>query len=82
MNAYEQMRNTFLAELSRAIPAAGRETLEAACGALDRAVARYDITTKETALAVETDPIPGIVKTYIVVKRRRDCRPGRCRTTA
>lgn len=69
MNAYEQMRSTFLMEAETAIPGVSADILERICSALDRAVKRFDVSVRETALSVETDPIPSLVKTYIVVKK-------------
>lgn len=69
MNMYEQMRSAYLVELETEIPGMSGEMLERICTALDRAARRYDIQEKETALAIDADPIPALVKTYIVVKK-------------
>lgn len=69
MNVYEQMRSAYLVELETEMPDMSGEMLERICAALDRATRRYDIREKETALALDADPIPALVKTYIVVKK-------------
>lgn len=69
MNMYEQMRSAYLVELSKGMPSITGETMELMCAALDRVSQRYEIREKEMALAVDTDPIPALVKTYIVVKK-------------
>lgn len=69
MNVYEQLRSAYLVELEEEMPGMTGEMMESICAALDRAARRYDIREKETALAIDADPIPALVKTYIVVKK-------------
>ena len=69
MNVYEQMRSAYLVELAKDYPGMTGESMEQICAVLDRVSQRYEIREKETALAVDTDPIPALVKTYIVVKK-------------
>lgn len=69
MNVYEQLRSAYLVELEAEMPGMTGEMMESICAALDRAARRYDIREKETALAIDADPIPALVKTYIVVKK-------------
>lgn len=69
MNMYEQMRSAYLVELAKEYPGMTGESLEQICAVLDRVSQRYEIQEKEMALAVDTDPIPALVKTYIVVKK-------------
>lgn len=76
MNAYEQFRNRFLVELE----APGREMsygeLMRISSALDRAAYGFEITEKMTALTIPEDPIPGLVKTYLVVKKTEGLAEG------
>ena len=69
MNCYEQMKNQFLVILNDEQPTLPPEVLEATMMALDRAAYPYDVKLKETALTTYVDPIPPLVKTYIVVKK-------------
>lgn len=69
MKAYEQMRSAYLVELAKDYPDMTGESMEQICAVLDRVSQRYEIREKETALTVDTDPIPALVKTYIVVKK-------------
>jgi integrase/recombinase XerD len=69
MNAYEQMKNSFLAELNRLIPDITGMTTQMICNALDKAAYPFEITAKETAIAVREEIIPEIVKVYIAVKK-------------
>ena len=75
MNEYEQMRNRFLAELDNRthFPA---DTLELISTALDRVAYGYEIKKKELSLATYTDPIPMLLKTYIVVKKTEGLSDG------
>lgn len=69
MNAYEQMKNRFFLELNHFLPETTSEQLQLIGKALDRAAFSYDVAVKETALVIADDPIPMLVKTYIVVKK-------------
>lgn len=67
MNVYEQMKNGFLLELNELNISC--DLMVKIAQALDRTAYNYTISTKETALTVAEDPIPALVKTYIVVKK-------------
>lgn len=69
MNGYEQMKNSFLAELNNIIPNLNGETVRMIGDALDKAAYPFDVTVKETALAIRNDVIPEVVKIYIAVKK-------------
>lgn len=69
MNAYEQFKNRFLTELDNFECDIPLECYGLICEALDKAAYHYEIKLKETSLSVITDPIPQLVKTYIVVKK-------------
>lgn len=69
MNDYEQFKNRFLVEIENANIGISNEHLEILSSCLDRAAYNYDISFKETSLSVNTEPIPMLVKTYIVVKK-------------
>lgn len=69
MNGYEQMKNSFLAELNKMIPDLLGETACAISDALDKAAYPFDISVKETSIAIRDDVIPEIVKIYIAVKK-------------
>ena len=69
MNAYEQMRTAFLVELGNSMPEATPETINRVADALDRVATKFDIGNKETALSIAEDPIPDLVKTYIIIKK-------------
>ena len=76
MNCYEQMKNQFLVILNDEQPTLPPEVLEATMMALDRAAYPYDVKLKETALTTYVDPIPRLVKTYIVVKKTEGLSDG------
>lgn len=69
MNGYEQMKNSFLAELNRVMPDVSGQTICAIGDALDKAAYPFEITTKETAIALREELIPEVVKIYIAVKK-------------
>ena len=69
MNAYEQMRTAFLVEFGNSMPEATPETINRVADALDRVATKFDIGNKETALSIAEDPIPDLVKTYIIIKK-------------
>jgi integrase/recombinase XerD len=69
MNGYEQMKNSFLAELNKMIPDLLGETTRVISDALDKAAYPFDISVKETALAIRDDLIQEVVKIYIAVKK-------------
>lgn len=74
MNTYEQMKNKFFCELGAInFPP---ELIASAGQALDRAIYQYNITPKETSLVVRQDPIPSLVKTYIIVKKTEGLSDG------
>lgn len=76
MNCYEQMKNQFLVFLNDTWPDTSIDMLEAVTCALDRAAYAYDVSLKETALTAYVDPIPKLVKTYIVVKKTEGLSDG------
>lgn len=69
MNGYEQMKNSFLAELNKMIPDILGDTIRTIGDALDKAAYQFDIVVKETAIAVRENIIPEVVKIYIAVKK-------------
>ena len=69
MNGYEQMKNSFLAELNRTIPELSGNMALLISSTLDKAAYPFEVTVKETAIALRDDPIPEIVKIYIAVKK-------------
>lgn len=69
MNGYEQMKNSFLAELNKMMPELLGETTRMIGDALDKAAYQFEISVKETALAVREEIIPEVVKIYIAVKK-------------
>lgn len=70
MNSYEQLKNQFLVELNGTMSMSG-DDLNLVTAALDRAAHPYEITLKQTALSTKVDPVPQLLKTYIVVKKNR-----------
>lgn len=76
MNVYEQFKNRFLVELENSIPDIARDHLYSIGQVLDRAAYPYDISVKETSLVLSHDPIPSLVKTYIVVKKTEGLSDG------
>lgn len=69
---YEHLRNDVMTELGGMDDA----IIKAVLMALDRAAARYEVKQKETAIAVYTDDIPGMVKVYLVCKKMAGCSEG------
>lgn len=69
MNSYEQMKNSFLAELNKIMPDLSGDVTRTICDALDKAVYPFEITVKETAITLREDVIPEVVKIYIAVKK-------------
>lgn len=69
MNAYEQMRIGYMVELAKEMPWLAPEALNKISTVLDSIAQRYEIHDKETALSTNTNLIPDLVKTYIVVKK-------------
>ena len=74
-DAYEQMKNAFLVELER-VESVPQEQLALISQSLDRAAYQYKVTVKETALAVVNDPLPGLLRTYLVVKKTEGVADG------
>lgn len=68
-NAYEQMKNKFMLEVSAEMPSICADDLNKIAAALDRAAFGYEVAQRETALSTYVDPIPTLVKTYIIVKK-------------
>ena len=69
MNGYEQMKNSFLAELNKMAPGLIGETTRLISDALDKAAYPFEVTVKETSIALRNDVIPEVVKIYIAVKK-------------
>ena len=76
MNAYEQLRTAPLVEIEKDILGISTETLNKISSALDRAAQRYEVSIKEFALSVDVDPIPELVKIYLVVKKTEGLSAG------
>lgn len=76
MNVYEQMRVAYLVELEKEMPGTPAEILTRFSNVLDRVAQRFDIAPKETALTTQVDPIPELVKTYIIVKKTEGLSKG------
>lgn len=74
-DAYEQLKNAFLVELER-VEAVPHEQLLLISQSLDRAAYQYEVTVKETALTVANDPLPGLLRTYLVVKKTEGVADG------
>ena len=76
MNAYEQLKSSFLLQLETLEPQLLKTYYQQISEALDRAAFPYEITQKETSLAVITDPLPQLVKIYLVVKKTEGLSEG------
>lgn len=76
MNGYEQMKNSFLAELNKMVPDLSGETARIISSALDKAAYPFEVTVKETAIALREDFIPEVVKIYIAVKKTEGLSDG------
>lgn len=76
MNAYEQLKNTFLLELETLNPCLIKDHFDCISTALDKAAFHYDVSQKETSLVVVDDPIPHLVKIYLVVKKTEGLSDG------
>lgn len=73
---YEQQKNSFLIELETRMPNLPGEQINAITSALDKASYSFDIKEKETAITTYVDPIPRLVKMYLVIKRTEGCSLG------
>lgn len=62
---YNQLRNDVMVELS----SLSEDVLNLVIHALDRVSEQYDITRKETALALCSDGLPEVAKIYLVCKK-------------
>lgn len=76
MNAYEQFKSSFFLQLETLDPQLLKNAYQPISEALDRAAFPYEITQKETSLAVITDPLPQLVKIYLVVKKTEGLAEG------
>lgn len=76
MNTQEQFKNTFLLELNKEIPEVMEEYYEVIEYCLTKTMFDYDINVKNTALAVIQDPVPQLVKIYLVVKKTEGLAEG------
>ena len=63
---YEHLRNDFLSELMPLFPA---DQVERIGKLLDKAAANYEVTEKETSLAVIDEDLPRLVKLYLSSKK-------------
>ena len=69
MEAYEQLKNAFLVELNDMMPGMPGEIADRIGRALDRAAHKFEVTVKETAIALYANAVPEVVKIYIAVKK-------------
>lgn len=69
MSAYEQMKNLFLTELDSNMPELTANQIVWIGKTLDKAAYSYSIANKGTSLVIAEDPIPALVKTYVVIKK-------------
>ncbi len=76
MNAYEQLRTALMVEIEKDITGITTETLNKISSALDRAAQRYEVSIKELSLSLDIDPIPELVKIYLVVKKTEGLSAG------
>lgn len=76
MNDYEQFKNRFLVELEDANLDLSNDVLESVSSCLDRTAYDFTVSLKETSLSVNVDPIPMLLKTYIVVKKTEGLSDG------
>lgn len=76
MNAYEQFKSSFLLHLETLNPELLKTYYQPIIEALDIAAFPYEVTKKETSLAVITDPLPQLVKIYLVVKKTEGLSDG------
>lgn len=76
MNAYEQMKNQFFFELNHYFSTLTSEQLKIVGKALDKAAFAYEVAIKETTLTIVDDPVPALVKTYIVIKKTEGLSEG------
>lgn len=76
MNAYEQLRTALIVEIEKDISGITTETLNKISSALDRAAQRYEVSIKELSLSVNVEPIPELVKIYLVVKKTEGLSAG------
>ena len=63
---YEHLRNEFLTELMKHFKA---DEIEQIGKLLDKVAANYDVTEKETSIAVIDDELPKVVKLYLASKK-------------
>ena len=76
MNTQEQFKNTFLLELNKEIPEVMEKYYEAIEYCLTKTMFDYDINIKNTALTIVQDPVPQLVKIYLVVKKTEGLAEG------
>lgn len=76
MNAYEQMKNVYLAELQKRLPDISTDMIAELASALDIAAYGFDVKVKETGLTTYVDPVPQILKIYLVVKKTEGLASG------
>lgn len=76
MNTQEQFKNTFLLELNKEILEVMEEYYEAIEYCLTKTMFDYDINVKNTALTIVQDPVPQLVKIYLVVKKTEGLAEG------
>ena len=76
MNAYEHLKNHFMTELDNSVKGLPKEYFAEIGRALDKAAYAYEISLKETALVARDDPVPWLVRTYLVVKKTEGLSDG------
>lgn len=76
MNAYEQFKSSFLLHLESLNPELLKTNCQHILEALDATAFSYEIKKKETSLAVITDPLPQLVKMYLVIKKTEGLSDG------
>ena len=76
MNAYEQLKSSFLLQLESLSPQLLKNSAQVIGEALDHAAFSYEISKKETSLAIITDPLPQLVKIYLVIKKTEGLSEG------
>lgn len=69
MNCYDQMKNAFTTLLSTKCADLTIDQMNRVIAVLDTVSASYEVRECETALSVQDDGIPELIKTYIAVKK-------------
>lgn len=69
MNCYDQLKNAFTTLLSTKCADLTIDQMNRVIAVLDTVSASYEVKESETALSVQDDGIPELIKTYIAVKK-------------